>query len=64
MTAQPLPQINIDVRPARKSVRRLAAVTRDVLVELARLDEALAQLEGREAALAHYGIRLEVEPYE
>jgi hypothetical protein len=50
--------VTLDVSGARRKVRALSGVCRDVLVELARLEEALAQIEGREAALAHYGIQL------
>lgn len=50
--------VQLDVSAARRQVRRMQTVAREVAQELARLDEALAQMEGREAALAHYGIQL------
>lgn len=51
-------KVELDVADARAKVRKVMTAARDALTALARLDEALAQIEGREAALAHYGIKL------
>jgi hypothetical protein len=54
-------EVNIDLRPARAAVKRLARDAREVGIVLARLDVQLAGLEERASELADYGITLEVE---
>lgn len=69
-TAAQSVRINVeaDVEPAKRQVRRLINVAREANAELARLLESLTALERRlqrldeaEAKLAEYGIKLEVE---
>lgn len=54
-------EVNVDLRPARMAIKRLARDAREVGAVLARLDVQLAGLEQRASELAEYGIRLEVE---